>query len=549
MSEITQLHLNDIALNSHATYQFNNSTVFYSLVNPVFIDYYQRIVRKSQQWLDGYDPEFHRNDMFSSRIAEKIINGLATSILGKGLLFKEGKNNTDKEHKTLNYIGKKWAIDVNLEQSVKNLIGYTLGIGTGCLKVNMSSNGELWVEAQRLDYFYYAVDGRKKVISYTGFVRAFQSVEHQDENYFLVEKRYFKKVDKTFENKIQDKTYIFKEGTVEIPVVEYSVHMYRGMIQNNTMPSASSAPGINYKSLPEDVKRVLRKEYGFIKCDEPMPLPFVDWLGVELFYNEGGDITNPTLPFGRSLTFSNLTDFMEYDMAKSYSIRDLYNSKGIVGVPRSLSQQDLAAVVSSGANPSQGELHAIRDSAFGHLNIPGFEVIPGMNPDTQKPIITQFEIRAAEHETKQNAIIRSIALNIGVSPKILAAYLVSGSQQTDDQVQSEDNSIAQWVKTHRKDYINGLNRVIANIAHYYGYVEPVMISFASDDLLKEDVLLQLIEKKMELGLMDVEDAIRELYPDLDEDQLQLKIDKAKFMQQQKSMEMTDLDPFALQDEE
>lgn len=546
MSDIHNLQLNAIAINSHDTYQFNNSTIFYSLVNPAFLNYYNRVVRKAQQWLDGYDPSFHKLDMFSSGIAEKVVFGLANSVLGKGFVFKKGKGNNDVKNTALNFIAKDWAIKSKFEQNVKLLIAYTLALGTGCLKVNKGLDKKLWIEAQRLDYFYFSVNGRKEIIEYTGFVRAIQSTKHENENYFLVEKRYFKKVDKEFRERINGVDYKFVEGQELVPVVEYSVHLYRGQVQNNQMADQRQSVGIPYKSLPTEVKDVLKREYGFIKCDEPQPLPFKDWLGVELFFNEGGDITNPTLPFGKSQVFSNLTNFMEYDLERSYAIRDLYNSRGIVGLPRSLSQSDLVGMVEHTAGNAQQYANV---SAYGQLNIPGYEVVPGLNPENQKPIITQFEIRAQEHEAKQNAIIRAIALSIGVSPKILASYLVGGTQQTDDQIQSEDNSVIQWIKGRRKDYIDGLNNIIEKILNYSGYADNVMLSFASDDLLKEDMLLASIEKKMDLGLMDIEDAIRELYPDLDEEQLQVKIAKAKNLQEQQSQQMASLDPFGLDDEE
>ena len=55
--------------------------------------------------------------------------------------------------------------------------------------------------------------------------------------------------------------------------------------------------------------------------------------------------------------------------------------------------------------------------------------------------------------------------------------------------------------------------------------------FASDGLVSNERQLEIIGKKLELGLIDLEDAVRELYPDLDEVQLQEKIAKA---QQQKA---------------
>ena len=70
--------LKDVALVPNNTYNYSNSSVFYSLVNYSFKNYYTTVIQKSQQWLDGYDPSFHKanNGIFSSRIGAKITAGI-----------------------------------------------------------------------------------------------------------------------------------------------------------------------------------------------------------------------------------------------------------------------------------------------------------------------------------------------------------------------------------------------------------------------------------------------------------------------------------------
>ena len=518
-----------IALITRDTYQFNNSTVFYSLINSSFLPYYQQVVRKAQQWLDGYDPAFHKGDMISTRIASKLMNGFKTSLFGQGLVFVEGKGTVDKEHKALNFISHDWLPASNLPRAVKQLIGYCLPLGTAALKLNKKGNGKFWVEALRMDYFYYSVSGNNKVESFTSFVRVFQTVEDKKENYFLVEKRYFGYEVKTFKEQIKGKRVTFK-GKVKKPLVRYDVYRYDGIVTNNTMPSEvksiDSETPYDYKNLPNYVKDVLRKEYSGVKIGESTALPFKDdELGVELFFNEEGDITNPSLPVGRALVFDCLADFMEYDMEKSFAMTDLYNSKGIVGIPKTLSQSQIA-VPGTGGNLT-------KNSTYGQLNIPGYEFVPGLDPQTQKPIVTQFEIRAQEHEIKQNSILKSIAVTVGVSPRAIASFLIQNGEKTDDQIQSEDDSITQWVKTHRKDYLPGINRIIEIVLNQKGYSDNIEARFSSDGLLKGDKMLDSIQKRMELGMITLEDAIREYYPDLDETQLQDKINKANIAVKQK----------------
>lgn len=507
--------LKTISVITQETYSYNNSTIFYSLVNPSFRPYYQRTVRKSQQWLDGYDPVFHRDDIFSSRIASKLINGLTTQIFGRGLVFVKGKNNKDPENKALNYISHKWADKSDIQNAIKQAIGYALPIGTSALKINKGQD-VLWVQPLRLDYFYFSTDSRKKVNSLIAFIRAWQSTEHKTENYFLVEKRYFGELKEPYEAILNRKKFRF-EAKKRIPLVEYKIYKYTGLVDNDNMPnSLDSNSGINYKSLPDYVKSALASDYSTIMIDKPTPLPFVDYLGVEVFQNEGGDITNPTLPFGRALVYDCLTDFMEYDIERSCSIRDLKNAKGRVGIPKMLTQSTM--VPGTAGNMTQNvSMPTLPDE---------YEMISGLDPTNQKPIISQFEIRAAEHETKQNAILKAIATAVGMSPRVIGSYLVAGGEKTDDQIQSEDDTITQWIKNHRQDYVPGINRIIECVLNYYGYSDNVEVRFASDGLVKGDKQLESIRQRLEMNLLTLDDAIRELNPDLDEVQLQEKITKA-----------------------
>ena len=521
--------LKDIALVPNQTYNYSNSTVFYSLVNYSFKNYYDTVIKKSQQWLDGYDPSFHKAEkgIFSTRIGAKINAGITKQIFGRGLVFINGKNTTSTTG--LDFISHNWQDKTNFQNVVKTVIGYTSPLGTGLLKLNTKwawnekdavNSRELWVQALRMDYFYYSVNSENKVEKVTCFIRAFQSTGNENENYCLVEERFYQEGYETFIKNIKGQKYQFKDKTHKArkPFACYRVFKINSTSNNNTL-AANTGVGIDYKNLPTDIKKVLAEEYGALKIGEPIQLPFKD-LGCYLFFNEGADFTHPNMPFGRPIMFDCLTDFMEYDLERSYAIRDLFNSKGIVGIPKAISQGDLAPVEGTAG-------HLQSTSPFGELNIAGYEQVEGLNPDTQKPVITQFEIRAQEHEIKQNAILKSIATTIGMSPRVIASYLVQGNEKTAEQTHSEDDTITEWIKSHRQDYISGLNEIIEQVLSFYGIVDNVEVRFASDGLVSNERQLEIISKKMELGLIDLEDAVRELYPDLDEVQLKEKIAKAK----------------------
>lgn len=517
--------LNDVALMPNNTYNYSNSSVFYSLVNYAFKNYYQTVIQKSQQWLDGYDPAFHKADkgIFSTRIGAKITAGCVKQIFGRGLIFVKGNNTTG--NKGVDFISHKWQDETNLQNVVRTLIGYTLPLGTSLLKANLKwKNGKqkIWVQPLRQDYFYFSTDSENNLSSVTCFIRAFQTTGETNENYCLVEKRYYKDGYEKFTEEINGKTIEFenKKKPIKVPHAIYKIYKINSTSNNNTL-AANEGKGVDYKTLPTEIKTQLKEEYGALMLDKEIQLPFVNSLGCYLFMNEGGDFTHPSMPFGRPLIFDCLTDFMEYDLERSYAIRDLYNSKGIVGIPKALNQASLTPVPGTAGNLLSNS------TPFAQLNIPGYELVDGLNPDTQKPVINQFEIRAQEHEIKQNAILKSIATTIGMSPRVIASYLVNGNEKTAEQTHSEDDTITEWVKSHRQDYIYNLNKLIEDVLTFEGIVDNVEVRFASDGLVNAERQLENIGKKMELGLIDLEDAVREIYPDLDEVQIQDKIAKAQ----------------------
>lgn len=520
--------LNEIALIPNNTYNYSNSSVFYSLVNANYLTYYQQVVKKSQEWLDGFDPTFHKSEygILSSRIGAKISKGCAKQIFGRGLVYINGKNTNGS--KGVDFISHDWADRTNFGNIVKQLINYNFPLGTALIKINVDAKGELWCEALRADYFYFSTNAKGELETATTFVRVFQDIDKQGRSYCLVERRYFESdyeyIEETLNGVTRKYANLMKGKCVRIPYTENCIFEINSTSNNNTL-AANNGKGLDWKSIPTNIQKSIRSCYGDIRIGEKKRLPFVDYLGCELFRNEGGDPSHPGMPFGTPAMYDLIASFMEYDMEISYSMRDLYNSKGIVGIPKALTQSQVV--------PGTGGNLAKQQTPYGELNIAGYENVPGLDPNTQKPVITQFEMRAVEHEAKQNAILKTIATSIGMSPRVIASYLVGGNEKTAEQVHSEDDTITNWVKNHRNDYLFGLNNIIECVLSYYGIVDNVEVRFASDGLVNEDRQIELIEKKLNLGLIGLDDAIRELYPDLDEVQLKDKIAKTE---QRKSVE-------------
>ena len=267
----------EVALVPNSTYNYSNSSVFYSLVNYSFLKYYQTVVRKSQEWLDGFDPAFHKasNGIFSSRIGAKITNGITKQIYGRGLVFVKGNGQADDE--TVDFISHQWQDQAKFGRFVKNIVGFTTSLGTSLGKINVKwkkGKEELWVQALRQDYFYFSVDSEMNLTEVTCYIRAFQTTESDAYSYVLVEKRYFKEEPETFIKEVNGVKMEFPvlKQKKKVPYVVYKVFKANNTSDNNNL-AANKGAGIDYKSLPTEIKQLLKDEYSAVILDKEQKLP------------------------------------------------------------------------------------------------------------------------------------------------------------------------------------------------------------------------------------------------------------------------------------
>jgi predicted secreted Zn-dependent protease len=131
---------------------------------------------------------------------------------------------------------------------------------------------------------------------------------------------------------------------------------------------------------------------------------------------------------------------------------------------------------------------------------------------------------------KDNAL-RNIAGKWGMAGKVLSSYLAVSSV-TATQVDSEDDMSIAFISHTRSYFKHALDKIFETVLNYYGKPNDVSVGFASPSLVNKDRILQRVTAQLEAGLTTIEDAVRELNPDLDEEDLQAKIDTAKKMREE-----------------
>ena len=525
------------------TFSYANNTLFYAIVPSYYRDYAVRYIRPATQWLDGYVPEFHNQGtgIVSTRIASKLITGLTRQVVGEQLVYKVSSADNPETIKTLQFITK-WGKDKNIIKAVYSAVGYALGIGTSVLKINKTNNQELWWEAVRMDNCFYLSSFQNKVEDATFLIRTYVDTRAGKNNaqFYLCEHRFYKTYEQGLVKELPNGKFveIHKKGE-RVPMVEYSVYRTVGASQNNLMAANITKASVNWQEIPKDIQRLIKQDFNIFaprgRVNEPQELGLTN-LGVVPLLNGNTDLSVPTAQnFGESMLVGIQDDLITYELASSYLIRDMYYGKGTLYTPKSLSIGDF--------QPTEFVKGGILiDNPLSKAPNSPIELIKGVNPDEQKAFTEQFALRAAEWQLIKENCLKNIAVKWGMSPKILSSFLAQGAgQMTATQIDSEDDISISFINLTRSYFKNALNELVETTLNFYGFPDNVELDFATPSLLNKDRLLDRTMKMKELGLIDLEDAIRIMNPDLDEEALQGKIAKAKQIEQDNLLaQMTEL---------
>jgi hypothetical protein len=516
---VTEVNFPELQVSSsilvNNTYSYVNNTLFYAIANKTFYDYYYRVIRRCAWWVDGYVPDFHNqnNGIFSTRLGSALVKGVANQIVGKKILFKDSKKS---DGKCIAFVSKDWQESADFQSAVRNAVKYAVALGTSAIKLNKSGK-DLWVEPIRLDYFYFESDFRGNLVDMTILIKHYANAnttatkQDAEDNFYLVERRYFKteKIKRT--EKVGDEFKVFDE-LVRVPKVVYQVHRYFGKTLNNQVYNPSLKETIRWDSIPKNVRDSIKRDYAVIEIGEEQNLPFYQHLGVELLKYENGDLSLPQIPFGTPLVQDLISYLMSYDLAWSYYMRDMYFGKGMVIMPKALTQDNFLG----------------QTNAFSGMDRTLFEFYPSADPENQKPQQVQFNLRTTEWIATQDNILKKIATTIGMSAKTIAGYLEGGmNAKTATEIDADDDATIAFIEIKRGIFEKSLNRIMEVVTNFYGFSDNIEVRFATPSLINQDKLIERAIRLLESGLADEEEAIKMIYPDDDEKLIQERVEKLK----------------------
>lgn len=474
------------------TYPYQSSTTFYALANPTYYQYYNRTVKWWGYWYDGWVPGFHdqTTGVISTGICNAIVNNISDLISGQKLLFtKKTKETSDSD---IDFIHK-WSYESDFQVAYKNMIKYSGGLGTSLIKLNISQ-GDIWTETLRFDYFYFQADARNRVIELVALIKPYvNAMPNNVGNYYLVEKRYF-------ETEILEETISGIKCKVEkrYPTVIYQVIKYNGQSEQKSF-SLHQGSTLSWKNVPYEIQKQIKEDYGFLEISVPKRLPFVN-LGAYLFkYEEDG--TRPQSPFGKSISSNLLGWYMQYDKATSWMYRDQFLGKGTLIVPKSMEMN------TQGYGYQQG----VPDQNFSYIE--------SIDPEKQKPINVQFNLRVAEWERQLDNIMKRIATNIGVNVSSLAAHIRSDGMKTATEIDADVDMTLAYIEDHRQYIAPQIDRILEDVLNFYKRSGNVKCKFSTPSIVNIDKLVKRVATELEYGLISKPEALKIVNPDLDERQI------------------------------
>lgn len=514
------------------TFTYANNTPFYALINPVYYDYYNRIVRVNLEWFDGYVNGFHnqQNGVMSTRIATAIVNGIIGNVFQKKLVF--DRVSKDGDYTAVDKLNE-WINKDNFLGKVKLASKYSGASGTSVIKLNQNYK-ELYSQVLRQDQFFYETDFQGNITKISTFLKSYVNVFNtndadKEQNFFVLETRYYSTdidIPTKVENLNSEVKVYYKKPTKPTPVVEYKILYYQGRMFYNSMASKMNQQSLKFHDLPKSFREIVKKDFPELRFDTPQLLPFSD-LGCYILQINGQDPTIPNGMFGQSFLTDIRSCLIEYELINAYSLRDLYNSQGRIGIPKSLSMNDV-----NGQN--------VYD-----VDMSNYETYPG-DPDKQKPIVTQFEIRSTEWSNKKDDCLKKMATILGMSPKVIASYINprGGFGKTATEVENDEASSQTFIEDKRGNLSNCLNKVVSTILMFYGYSQKVSARFIEDENRMSPLQVKTIIFKYQQGLIDLKEATRELNPNATESEVDELVLRAR--ERQKEMlntEQKDIDNF------
>lgn len=505
--------------------EWTNHSSFYAIYPSYYFTFANQWLRKWLQWFDGFVPTIHdgTGGILSTRLATTLCYRLAEQVYGGGLLFSKILDTEDAD-KALKFISGQWNDDADFDNQILKTFILAAAGGTSYLKTNIDEEHNLWLDSWRADQCFSDIDFKGRVnrakFLIAKYTKTVPNNTSESENFYIVEERFFAtkkdnaKYLKDYEKDIEC-LKVAPKLEVGKPYVCYKVFRLQGIVSDFN-ESVNLGRALNWEDLPDDIKKSIRESYGALRLNLPQRLPFID-LGVDMFKWTSFISNLPQLPYGESVVAKIQTYLFEYDFMNSCMNTDFYLGRGRVLVPKSLQNP---ANKNAGNSYNQG-----LDSFL-------FTKVDYASVEDKKPEAIQFELRTQDWLNARNHLLECMATAIGISPSTIASYLNDSSARTAREISSEESATALYVENRRKLLTRPINDAIKRILLFYGHTDCVVVKFSKSGQTNTTLITENTTKAYQAGLISKYQAVKNLNPDMSEEELNAEIKRIDAEQKQ-----------------
>lgn len=459
---------------------WNNNSTFFNSVPYQWLNFYRNTIYPCINFAQGYDPTIHGlGKLISTRTGCVVVRTIVDQIMSGDVQFEDDNGENDDAANKVS----QWAKEFEFLTFLYKLVTYSVSGGSALAKLNITAEGEPWLDAVRIDRYYADIDSKGKVINVKCFISVYEETvpNGSAKNWFLVEHRFFKN------NK---------------PYVRYSLQPLQGLVNSTDIPNGNP---VAWDAIPENVRNSFKENYGTVRLEEDIALPFIR-LGVSLVKNTANSIIVPDTRFGDSSLLNIVPVLIGIDQAFTNMINDQYIGAGWVYAPANIGD----ALMQDGLDKRLRQIPTVDGST------------------TQKAEAVQFSLRVAEWEQARDMYLRMIASAVGVSANTLSSHLASDSaNKTVAEIASENNKTTNMVENKRSLISQGLEPIFEELTAFLGINGKVKIRWSKSGLTNLRNLTELVVMQYREGLLSLEEAIKDLHPDWNEEQLASEIQRLR----------------------
>lgn len=454
-----------------------DDSIFISMLPQQYQTYYTAYVSQWNQYAKGFVWGLHSKDFFSTGMGYTVCDIMVREITNGGYRF------SSKDESLSNDI-QMWADETGFDEVVEQAFWWANAVGNSLLKLTpIAGSKQVYAEAYPITRCMFNINKRGQVTQ-AKFINRFMTGGVKGKTYLAVEHR------------------ILLNG---IPYYKVDLKNYSAQVQQLEI----GADIVDFETLEASAKESFRSSYGNINIREWYKLPFSN-LGCFNVKNKAVASALADLPGYSDSTLHTALDII-YSLDYNFTggEMDNYFGKTTVFVPPEMRPVNVR-LGASGSFSEVIEEAPLEDEVY--TKLPNSS---GYSEDGNKPLFIQPELRAESRKYIRDAQLELLASKVGLSSSTLANHLAYNTSKTATEVNQETDTTSVTIRNKRKLAERAINALLCEVAKYYGYADKIKIVWNKDGMSTLTYRKEIIDE-YNAGLIPMEDAIRKLYPELNE---------------------------------